>query len=235
MVETQESIDFFANLKQSLSAKRFSGYCLRGSELDGFAKYLWNIHLCESLCPGFQLLEVAFRNKLHAQISIWSKEPNWISKKLGILYPEERAAIDKALQSLTTANSPITEDYLISEMKFGFWTSLLNSKYDKAWHKIIADVFPNMPKSERTRGNASILMNSVRKLRNAALHHHSIWHWSDLRGRHTEMRALIKYICAPSNAIADKIDKFPQVYSNGMAECQKIVSIVLREAQKSPV
>ncbi len=232
MLNTQESKDFFTNLRRSLSATRFAGYSAYGSELDAFAKYLWNILLCEALCPCFQLLEVAFRNKVHDQIAIVTGEPNWILNELAIIYEEGREAIQKAKEGLNKSGSPLTEDFLVSEMKFGFWTSLLNSKYDRLWHKIIGDVFPHMPKAKRTRGDASILMNDVRKLRNAALHHHSIWHWSDLRNRHKEMRLLIGYICAPSMTIAEQIDRFPAIHSKGIAECQKIASTILTSIQK---
>ena len=118
---------------------------MRGSLLDGFAKYLWNAHLCRSPYPGFQLLEVAFRNRVHSRIGSAIGDPNWILNQRGILYQEEQEAIAKAKDSLTTAGLPVNEDYLVSEMKFGFWTSLLNSRYDRLWPKIIADVLPNMP------------------------------------------------------------------------------------------
>ena len=125
----------------------------------------------------------------------------------------------------------MTENFLVSEMKFGFWTSLLNSRYDRLWPKIIGEVFPNMPKTSRTRGDASILMNEVRKLRNAALHHHSIWHWNDLKDRHSKMKLLIGYICTPSAATAKQIDRFPAVHSTGMSECQKTASKILTSVQ----
>lgn len=232
MLNTKESIDFFENLRKSLSPKRFSGYSVRGGELDAFAKYLWNLQLCESLCPCFQVLEVAFRNKLHSQIASAIADPNWIFNQHKILYPDEQESIKKAKESLELASSPITEDYLVSEMKFGFWTGLLNSRYDRLWPKIIAEVFPNMPKSMRTRGDASVLMNSIRRLRNEALHHHSIWHWKDLKDRHNQTRQMIAYICTTNALIADHIDRFPIVYADGMAECQKVASKILTSIQK---
>ncbi|HEY1663457.1 MAG TPA: hypothetical protein VGI03_13650 [Verrucomicrobiae bacterium] len=232
MLNTQESIDFFKNLKESLSAKRFSGYQMGGSELDAFAKYLWNIQLCESLCPSFQLLEVAFRNKIHSQVGIAIKDASWILHQHGIIYPEEQETIRKAKENLNIAHCPVTEDYLVSEMKFGFWTSLLNARYERLWPKIIGDVFPDMPKLSRTRADASILMNGVRKLRNAALHHHSIWHWRDLKDRHNQMRLMIGYICAQSASAADQIDRFPVVQSIGMGECQKMAAKILKSVQK---
>jgi hypothetical protein len=232
MLTTKESINFFENLQKSLSIKRFSGYATRGSKLDAFAKYLWNAHLCESLYPCFQLLEVAFRNNVHSQVGIAIGDANWICNQHGIIYPEEQEGIAIAKESLKAEKCPVTEDYLVSEMKFGFWTSLLNSRYDRLWHKIIANVFPNMPKISRTRADASIMMNRVRRLRNAALHHHSIWHWGDLKERHAQMRLLIGYICSPSAAIAEHTDRFPNIHASGIDECQKIASKILKSIQR---
>jgi hypothetical protein len=232
MLDTQESINFFTNLQKSLSAKRFGGYNTHGSQLDAFAKYLWNAHLCEALYPCFQLLEVAFRNKVHSQIGLAINDATWLLNQHGVIYQEEQESIGAAKNSLVVARTQITEDYLVSEMKFGFWTSLLNAKYERLWHRIISGVFPNMPKTSRTRADVSIIMNGVRRLRNAALHHHSIWHWGDLKERHDQMRSLVYYMCNHSSAIAEQIDRFPSIYLTGMADCQKTASKILRSVQK---
>ena len=232
MLETPESINFFENLNRSLSPKRFAGYKTRGGALDDFAKYLWNKKLCESLCPCFQILEVSFRNTVHLEIGVAIKDPNWILNESGIFYTSEQEAIKNSKKSLMDEGAPVDEDYLVAEMKFGFWTSLLNSNYERLWPKIIGGVFPNMPRTMRTRADASILMNGVRKLRNAALHHHSIWHWSDLKDRHGKMRNLIEFICKSSAAMANEVDRFPLIYSSGMSECQKSASKILKSVQK---
>jgi|GEM_PF-4749528 len=75
-------------------------------------------------------------------------------------------------------------------------------------------------------------MNGVRRLRNEALHHHSIWHWQDLKARHGAMKSVIKYICTASANTSEHIDRFPDVYANGIGECQKIASKILRSVQK---
>ncbi|HTV42740.1 MAG TPA: hypothetical protein VMF08_19405 [Candidatus Sulfotelmatobacter sp.] len=51
MSNTPESIDFFNNLKKSLSLKRFSGYHVSGSELDAFAKYQMRL-LIKFICTS---------------------------------------------------------------------------------------------------------------------------------------------------------------------------------------
>jgi hypothetical protein len=219
-----EATAFFDSIRKSLSSKRFGGY---GNDRDALAKYLWNTQLCESLYPCFQILEVAFRNRAHSEIGVAIKDANWISHEHPFIYDEDKDAIKYAKESLTDDGCPITEDYLVAEMKFGFWTTILNSKYETLWRKIISSVFPNMPNKVRTRSEASSLMNKIRWLRNAALHHHSIWHWEDLRARHKQMRDVIGFMCKPSADIADHIDRFPSVHAVGIGECQKIVSKIL--------
>jgi hypothetical protein len=67
-------------------------------------------------------------------------------------------------------------------------------------------------------------MNRVRKMRNAALHHHSIWHWKDLADQHQEMHSLIEWICCSASKLAKSIDRFPEVYSAGPRQFDVIVA-----------
>ena len=234
MTNTQASIDFFDNLKKSLSASRFSGYHQRGDEADALAKYLWNTRICEALYPSLQMLEVTFRNRVHSAVGKTSGDPTWLKNEIGFLPPEEKEFITKAKETLRRDRCPVTEDYLVSEMKFGFWTSLLNAKYDRMWHKLLPTVFPRIPLRIRTRGDVSVLMNKVRRLRNAAMHHHSIWHWQDLQQSHQDVRLLISYMCIQTDLMAEKTDRFPEIYSNGIGDCQKLVSQMLKQIQPPP-
>jgi len=220
MVEIKVSIGFFDKMGKSLSKARLDSYKEEnGSEVDALRKYVWNTLLCESLYPGFQILEVSFRNSVHFQIGETAKDPCWLSNQIGFLSDFEKEAIQKAKKSISDRRGSVTEDYLVSEMSFGFWTSLLDKRYETMWPKIIKAVLPNMPKTIRTRGDASKMMNTVRKLRNAALHHHSIWHWKDLKEQHEKMITLIGYICDSSAFLVSKIDRFPVVYALGYKNC----------------
>jgi hypothetical protein len=234
MTNTPASIDFFENLKKSLSASRFSGYHQRGNEADALAKYLWNTRICEALYPTLQMLEVTFRNRVHSAVGKTSGDPTWLINEIGFLPAEEKAFITKAKETLKRDGYPMTEDYLVSEMKFGFWTSLLNAKYEVMWHKLLPSVFPHMPTRIRTRGDVSALMNKIRRLRNAAMHHHSIWHWKDLQKSHQDVRLLIGYMCQQTDLMAEKADRFPEIYSAGIGDCQKLVSQMLKQIQPPP-
>ncbi len=217
---------FFSKFERMVSKPRLDSYKeTGGTEHDALCRYLWNIALCESLYPSFQILEVGFRNAVHSEIAKHADDPEWLTKAL-FLWETEKDAVKKAKASLRERNRQVTEPLLVAEMNFGFWTSLLDARYEIMWHKIIAKVFPHMPKTMRTRGDASKLMNPVRKLRNAALHHHSIWHWRDLKEQHAQMHLLIGYLCDSMSKMAKQIDRFPEICRNGDKQFSAVAATI---------
>ena len=216
MTAEKPSTPFFKKLERVVSRPRLDSYRTHGeTDVQALSKYLWNTALCESLYPLFQILEVGFRNAIHLEVGLLLKDPNWLSNNPAFLYKDEIQAINDAKAAVAERRVTITEPYLVAEMSFGFWTSLLDARYDTMWHKIIANVFPHMPRTIRTRKTASKHMNTVRKLRNAALHHHSIWHWQDLPEQHLQMLQLIGWICDTLAAMAEQTDRFPTLYKSG--------------------
>ena len=165
---------------------------------------------------------------MHQEIARYTNGSEWLSAEFGFLYEEEIIAIRSAKEAIRTRARPLTEDILIAELRFGFWTSLLDSRYELMWHKIIGGVFPNMPRSIRLRREASKLMNTVRRLRNAALHHHSIWHWGDLEDQHKQMHIMIGYICVSISRMVKQLDRFPSVYAAGPDRFADIANALLK-------
>jgi hypothetical protein len=205
----------FAEIERVLSTARLNSYRQAGeSNQEGLCRHLWNTALCEALYPSLQTLEVAFRNAVHFELGCVLNQPEWLSTPPAFLYEDEISKIGNAKQSLRERRG-ITEPCLVAEMSFGFWTSLLDSRYDRMWPKLIAKVFPNMPRNIRTRGEVSKRMNTVRKLRNAALHHHSIWHWRDLESQHQDLHTLLEWISESISMIAKETDRFPALRANG--------------------
>ena len=211
-------MSFFQKLERSLSLPRLDSYRkLGGGDQGALCRYLWNVALCEALYPSLQILEVGFRNSVHAEIAAVTGMPEWLRTELAFLFDSEKTRITEAKDGLKKTGKPVTEPFLIAELSFGFWTSLLDVRYDRLWHKIIVGVFPAMPRTIRTRAEASARMSVIRKLRNAAVHHHSIWHWHDLEKKHSDIHTLIEWVCPSSAKIARSLDRFPAVYS-GKAE-----------------
>lgn len=204
----------YAELERVLSKPRLDSYRKLGeTDADALCRYLWNMALCEALYPSLQTLEVAFRNAVHVELGRAINEPQWLSVAPGIFYADELSAIEKSKKTLHERRGGITEPFLVAEMNFGFWTSLLDSRYDRMWHKIIAKAFPNMPRAIRTRGEVSKRMNRVRHLRNSALHHHSIWHWNDLHEQHRDLHTLLEWLSGSISTVAKEFDRFPAVHS----------------------
>ncbi len=224
-----QSGHYFIKLERVLSRTRRKDLTLKLAELkrDALCRYLWNTAICESLYPSFQILEVGFRNAIHREISKHTHDPVWLTSELPFLRQYEIDVIRDAKEAIKTRARPCTEDVLIAELRFGFWTSLLDSYYELMWHKIIADVFPYMPKPIRLRREASKLMQTVRRLRNAALHHHSIWHWHDLKDQHAQMHTMIGYICTSIDIMAKRVDRFPAVYASGPNAFRDVADIIL--------
>jgi hypothetical protein len=180
------------NLERALSVPRLDSYRVgRGDEHDTLCRYLWNTALCESLYPVLQILEVSFRNAVHAEIACSPAGPAWVKDESGFLGSHEKRRIAEAKNSLSVKGTPITEPSLVAELNFGFWTCLLHSRYERVWSRIIGGVFPHMPARIRTRQEAAERMGAVRKLRNAALHHHSIWDLGNLVKQHQNIHALV--------------------------------------------
>ncbi|MGB8353854.1 MAG: hypothetical protein WCD79_08220, partial [Chthoniobacteraceae bacterium] len=92
---------------------------------------------------------------------------------------------------------------------------LADSRYDKMWHKIIKSVFPAMPNAIRNRPEISKRLNSVRQLRNAISHHHSVWHWADLQKRHNDTLTLLEWMEPEYSKWIKSHDRFSAAFAEG--------------------
>jgi hypothetical protein len=160
-----------------------------------------------------QQLEVAFRNTLHQSIgSVWN-DPVWLTNGLAILDPREVKKIQTAKQALHGQRKSITEDDLVGELSFGFWTSLSDARYNRYWPRFVKMAFPLCLNAHRSRDQISSQINPLRKLRNAVFHHHSIWHWSDLEQHHRNGLAVIGWISPELARLTRQQDRFPAVFA----------------------
>jgi len=155
-----------------------------------------------------------FENRLHQAIAAVCGNVDWILAPR-FLKDIEIETIKRAKSDLAVRKKPLTAGYLIAELKFGFWTSLADSRYDKMWHTIIKPIFPAMPNTIRTRAEISKRLHSVRHLRNAVSHHHSIWHWKDLEQRYADIYKLLEWMEPAYAACVKAHDRFPSVFKSG--------------------
>ena len=204
----------FTKIIPLFSAPKFEACrLLGGSDEDTCARFRWNVALAEALYPALQGLEVGFRNRIHERIAAAVGKEDWFAA--GFLYQSEKEMVADAQAALADRNKPITIPLLIAELKFGFWTSLADKRYDKMWPKIIKSVFPTMPNHMRTRIEISRRLNKARHLRNSVFHHHSIWHWQDLKEHHDNVYDLMRWMEPEYAILIQARDRFPQVFADG--------------------
>jgi len=203
--------NFVESFSRAVSRTRFEAFEKGDGARRGLARYLWNLSLCEALYPSFHTLEVGYRNAVHREIGHWTEERQWLVNSPPFLSEKELPRIKAACTSIRKGRKEITEARLVAELGFGFWTSLLDVRYDQLWPKIIAGVFPNIPRRIRTRQDISSMMHPIRRLRNLAFHHHSIWDRDDLASTHQNALDLIGWISAPLAASLGRIDRFSGV------------------------
>lgn len=212
-----EQASFIKEFSLSVSAPRFAAFQKGNGARDGLAYYLWNIALCEALYPAFHTLEVGFRNALHRELGHAFGEPEWLLNRHSFLKDRELPSIATAENSLRNHHKPVDEPRLVAELSFGFWTSLIDKRYDQLWPRFAPKAFPLMPRKLRVRANLSAMVQPIRKLRNLAFHHHAIWDRTDLGNTHTAAITIIGWMSSPLAISLARIDRFPSVLAAGVA------------------
>lgn len=211
--------DFATRLLSALSGERMEAYRDRLND-DGngnlFSHYAWNIALSESLYPSLQMLEIVLRNTIHRAVSEYFGQPDWYDDD-SIIHVKDRAAVIKAKKTLLDKNKPLEPGRVIAELNFGFWTTLMDSRYEQVlWTKLLKPCFPHFPRYLRTRKNVSARFQRIRRLRNRVFHHEPIWHWHDLAEQHREILEAIAWIEPKARDFVEAIDRFPSLYRDGL-------------------
>jgi hypothetical protein len=203
----------FALIKRALSIARFESHRKSADESDEvvFARYQWNAEICEDFYAPLRILEVVLRNGFDEAIATRSKNVNWLTEVPQWLQPNGKGDVIAAHEFLKERNRPITQARVVQEMSFGFWTSLLNSKYETMFHSIGAQVFPGMPRSGRTRAAASARFEDIRALRNRIFHFRRIWNRADLEQDYNRILEAIEWVNLDARRLllpADAVGKF---------------------------
>ena len=168
-------------IERILSTERLAPYVKHHSE--DFNKavehYKANIKISESFYPLLAILEIGLRNNIDYQLKRRFKDDYWFENpefiKIVTRFQIER--VSEARNTILRDKKAITAGKVISELSFGFWTSLLDSKFEKTLWKNLRLAFPNCPKKIRQRKTMSSKFNGIRKLRNRVFHHEPIT-WS---------------------------------------------------------
>ena len=129
--------------------ERFESHRKQPNESDDivFARYQWNAEICQHFYGPLRILEVALRNSFDQAIGTKTNDHNWLTKIPESLGENQEDDVRAAHSFLNQRKRPVTQARVVQEMSFGFWTSLLNGRYETLFHSIGAKVFPGLPKT----------------------------------------------------------------------------------------
>ena len=222
---------FFFSLKSVISEQRIGPYRVNvtDSELVIYARYAWNLALCESLYPALNGLEIALRNGIHNAATYRFGDEYWFDSltlgktKDALKRVRERLALDGKKYEGATAGA------LVSRLNFGFWVGLFDSQYEQVlWTQLLRPVFPHIPRSERSRNRLSRRLHTIRRIRNRVFHHEPVWNRSDLKALHRNVLETIGWISLEMRRFIEMLDRFPNVYSQGPQKYEQEIGAVLQ-------
>jgi hypothetical protein len=215
-------------IRRALSNERLDAYGFGRTDEEKIANYLWNLALCESLYPALHGIEVALRNAVFssgaAVLSRISTRdiPCWLDADPPIIHPDDQQMISAAKARLRERGLPLEPGRLVAELRFGFWTSLFDVRYEQSkvlWPRLLGAQLldPSSPRSMRSRKQLSPLLNRIRHLRNRVFHHEPVWHWSNLGDQHSLALDLTGWFSPALRSTLEPNDRFPAVYTAGAA------------------
>lgn len=207
-------------VERIISKERLEPYLKRhNNDLEkALNHYKINILISQSFYPVLAILEVGLRNSIDYQLTRKFKDENWFDNieyiKIASKFHTDR--ITNARANILSEKKAITTGRIISELSFGFWTSLFDLKFERTLWKNLRLAFPNCPKEIRKRKTMSSKFNGIRKLRNRIFHHEAIsWNLNVLQTYKTEIIEGINWLdmdlidwTAELNTIDKTIEKY---------------------------
>ncbi|MEN4046258.1 Abi family protein [Sulfurimonas sp. NWX367] len=157
-------------INKYITSKRFAIY-------DTLELYDSNLKKAKQSYIPLSVLEVSLRNSINSLFERFYGA-GWIVNEAQFLKHKEIEKIESAKDKIRKNHEEITQDKLISELSFGFWTALFQSAYnDKMRTAYLKQIFPNLPPKNRElidRKKISAKLNHIRKFRNRVFHHENI-------------------------------------------------------------
>jgi hypothetical protein len=210
-------IDFFKKIEKGISIERLEAYGRDGAnECTVFARYLWNMALCESLYSPLQCAEIALRNAFHHVLSQKYNTEYWFNNMP--LSPFMRKQVAEAKDTANKFGARMTDGFIVAELSFGFWTSFFNNYYQRSGlsFELLKLAFPSCPKKLLAIKHQQKQWNAIRELRNRVFHHERIIHWKDLKQQHEKLLEAINWISPELYELAKVLDRFNKIYKEGI-------------------
>lgn len=209
---------FFQSVESILAPERLDAYRQDGAApAVTFARYLWNMALCESLYSPLQIAEIVLRNSLHGCLSARFGGAAWYDVVPALPVWQQRQ-LNEARQKLLDAGKPVTPGRMVAELHFGFWTGFFNKSHASTGlgHFLARQTFTHAPRAARDLKKLDARWKTIRDLRNRIFHHERIIHWKDLADQHASILQTIAWISPELHEMAGVLDRFTAIHQAGL-------------------
>lgn len=135
--------------------------------------YRYNIYLSQRMFGVMHIFEIALRNKIDAHYRAHFQQTDWLfqqSRAGGAFHGLRSASIIEAHYQKLLARNQYTHDRLISELSFGFWTTLFDRSPFRAGGQKIHTIFTDRPVGINQR-RINHELDKIRQFRNRIAHH----------------------------------------------------------------
>ncbi len=215
----------FKSLEKAISSNRLSTYrTLDSSTSDAkvIENYIYNSKISENFYMLLQNLEVTLRNAIYDSYNsvgfnrdfFYLREQN-TQKNYNREYHSYACwkMIGTVKYHMNKNGITITDGKIISDLNFGFWTTLLESNHYKTliWRQIFKLVFPNYPHTKMIDEDVNIVsakINSIRQFRNRIFHYEPIINRPKLEQDRNDIIEVIGWISPEMKSLSIIYDEY---------------------------
>ena len=161
-----------------LTAERLGPYlsCTHGDLQAALLLYEWNTHAAAAVMQTVGLLEVAVRNALDREASVWATSRHGVHTWFDVIPLDTRGrrTLEESRNRATRqGRTPERHGKVIAELPLGFWRYLVANRYHTSlWVPALHRAFPNgHPDLRERRKLVEKSLQDVSRIRNRAAHH----------------------------------------------------------------
>jgi len=215
----------FTSLEKAISTSRMSTYRTLISSTNNtkvIENYIYNAKISENFYMLLQNLEVTLRNVIYDSYNTigFSKDFFYLRQQ------DTRRQFQREYHSyacwkmvgtvkyhMHRNGIAITDGKIISDLNFGFWTTLLEENHYKTilWRQIFKLVFPHYPHSGIIDDDVDIVsakINTIRLLRNRIFHYEPIINRPNLEQDRNDILEVIGWINPEMKRLSEIYDDF---------------------------
>lgn len=172
-----------------------------------FTEYEQNLKNSKHYYILLAILEVSLRNSISHYFSKYI-DVNWVDNDF--LNANSKKRIKEVTSRLTQKTDTLSNDKVLAELSFGFWTALFRKDYAPVMRtKAIKHIFPNLPnKNEKfiDRNYINKKLNHIRAFRNRIFHYEKIIHKDEFKNIDADIYEMLEFFDRDIKEFAQRVN-----------------------------